>query len=180
MGCTISSTIPSLKKIIWVIGVLRRTAVWDWRFINMCGSHLQSQVKSLDSEDGFRTCCRNVSHQQQSFSRLQPPRWSFSIKVCYSWVQTISYQVQILMYNSTGYLRQFWHQRKLLNLLVPDSTKHCRLHFVQPLCDLTGFQYFWKYFQQLQLWLKNHTSFSRFCSPEHASVASDNTLEGCS
>ena len=44
---------------------------------------------SLDSEDGFRTGCRNVSHQQQSFefSGLQSPRWSFSIKVCYSWVQ---------------------------------------------------------------------------------------------
>ena len=27
--------------------------------------------------------------QQQSISGLQSPRWSFSIKVCYSWVQTI-------------------------------------------------------------------------------------------
>ena len=43
----------------------------------------------LDSEDGFRTGCRNVSHSQQSFSGLQSPWWSFSIKVCYSWVQTI-------------------------------------------------------------------------------------------
>jgi len=33
------------------------------------------------SEDGFRTGCRNVSHEQQSFSGLQSPRWSFSIKV---------------------------------------------------------------------------------------------------
>ena len=44
---------------------------------------------SLDSEHGFRTGCRNVSHKQQSFSGLQSPRWSFSIKVCYSWVQSI-------------------------------------------------------------------------------------------
>ena len=43
----------------------------------------------LDSGDGFRTGCRNVSHKQHSFSRLQSPTWSFSIKVCYSWVQTI-------------------------------------------------------------------------------------------
>ena len=60
------SNIPWLKKIIWVIGVLSRTVVSDWRFDNLCGSHLQSQ----DSEDGFRTGCRNVSHKQQSFSGL--------------------------------------------------------------------------------------------------------------
>ena len=44
---------------------------------------------SLDSEDGFCTGCQNISHKQQSLSGLQSPRWSFSIKVCYSWVQTI-------------------------------------------------------------------------------------------
>ena len=38
------SGIPWLKKIIWVIGVLRRTVVSDLRFENLCGSHLQSQV----------------------------------------------------------------------------------------------------------------------------------------
>ena len=31
---------PWLKKTIWVIGVLRRTVVSDWRFDNLCGSHL--------------------------------------------------------------------------------------------------------------------------------------------
>ena len=36
---------------------------------------------SLDSEDGFRTGCRNVSRKQQSFSWLQSPTWSFSIKI---------------------------------------------------------------------------------------------------
>ena len=36
---------------------------------------------SLDSKDGFRTGCRNVSHKQQSFSGLLSPKsWSFSIK----------------------------------------------------------------------------------------------------
>ena len=43
------SSIPWLKKIIWVIGVLRRTVVSDWRFDNLCGSHLQSQVVVLVS-----------------------------------------------------------------------------------------------------------------------------------
>ena len=38
------SNIPWWKKMIWVIGVLRRTAVGDWRFDNLCGSHLQRQV----------------------------------------------------------------------------------------------------------------------------------------
>ena len=31
------SSIPWLKKTIWVIGVLRRTVVNDWRFDNLCG-----------------------------------------------------------------------------------------------------------------------------------------------
>ena len=32
----------------------------------------------LDSEDGFRSGCWNVSRKQQSFSGLQSRRWSFS------------------------------------------------------------------------------------------------------
>ena len=44
-----NNIIPWLKKIIWVIGVLRRTVVSDWRFDNLCGSHLQSQVVVLVS-----------------------------------------------------------------------------------------------------------------------------------
>ena len=42
-------SVPWLKKILWVIGVLRRTVVSDWRFDNLCGSHLQSQVIVLVS-----------------------------------------------------------------------------------------------------------------------------------
>ena len=41
--------IPWFKMIIWVIGVLRRTVVCDWRFDNLCGCHLQSQVIVLVS-----------------------------------------------------------------------------------------------------------------------------------
>ena len=65
------SNIPWLKiMIIWVIGVMRRSIVGDWRF----------KWLTLDSEDGFRTGCRNVRPQQQSFSGIQSTRWSFSIK----------------------------------------------------------------------------------------------------
>ena len=92
---------PWLKKIIffffffiWVIGVLRRTVVCDWSFDNLCGSHLQSQVVvdyrktitwHLASAQVVETSVTNNS----LFSVLQSPRWSFSIKICYSWVQTI-------------------------------------------------------------------------------------------
>ena len=38
-------------------------------------SNFQLRLRlSLDSEDGFRTGCRNVSHKQQSFLGLQSPR----------------------------------------------------------------------------------------------------------
>ena len=77
------SNIAWLKKIIWVIRVLRRIVVWDWPFDKLCGSHLQSQVLvwSVEnySEDGFRTGCLDVSHKQQSFLGLQSLRRSFSI-----------------------------------------------------------------------------------------------------
>ena len=51
--------------------------------------HPLRKPSSESAEEGFRTGCRNVSHQQQSFPGLQPPRWSFSITLCYSLVQTI-------------------------------------------------------------------------------------------
>ena len=44
---------------------------------------------SLDSENDFRSGCRNVSHQQQLFSELLSPRQSHSSNYWYSWVQTI-------------------------------------------------------------------------------------------
>ena len=45
----------------------------------------------------YSICCRNVSHKQQSFSGIQSPWWSFSIKVCYSWVQAIFLLTIILL-----------------------------------------------------------------------------------
>ena len=46
---------------------------------------------SLDSEDDFRSGCRNVSHQQQFFSELLSPGQSQNTNYWYSWVQTIDY-----------------------------------------------------------------------------------------
>ena len=43
---------------------------------------------SLDSEDDFRSGCRNVSHQQQFFSELPSPGRSHYANYWYSWVQT--------------------------------------------------------------------------------------------
>ena len=43
------SKFPWLKKNMWVIGVLRKTVVCDWRFDNLCGSNLHSQVIVLVS-----------------------------------------------------------------------------------------------------------------------------------
>ena len=36
-----------IKKVIWVIGVLRWTVVCDWRFDNLCGNHGQIQVTPI-------------------------------------------------------------------------------------------------------------------------------------
>jgi len=54
-----------------------------------------------DSEHGFCTGCRNISHKQPSFSGLQSPRWSFSIKEYYSWVQTIFLLWKLLLLEET-------------------------------------------------------------------------------
>ena len=81
-----------ISKVGWVwssgwTSVLNRTVVVDsdWRFDNLCGSHLQSQSElyhvswwyytHFDSEDDYRTGRRNVSHcqRQQSYSGLRSP-----------------------------------------------------------------------------------------------------------
>ena len=59
--------------------------------------HYFSVLQSQDSEDGFRTGCRNVSRQQRSFLRLESLRRSFSFKVCYSWVQTIFLKTKCIL-----------------------------------------------------------------------------------
>ena len=53
-------------------------------------STLTDNNLSLDSDDDFRSGCRNVSHhyQQQSISGLHSPRQSNYTITCYHWVQT--------------------------------------------------------------------------------------------
>ena len=46
---------------------------------------------SLDFKDDFRSCCRNISHQQQFFPELHSPGRSHNTNYWYSWVQTIYY-----------------------------------------------------------------------------------------
>ena len=44
----------------------------------------------LDSEDDFRSGCRNASHQQQFFSELPSPGLSHNTNYWYSWIQTFA------------------------------------------------------------------------------------------
>ena len=53
-----SNSLPSV--IVWVSVVLKRTVVGDWRFDNLCGSHLQSQVKCV-SQSMVRQRFHNIS-----------------------------------------------------------------------------------------------------------------------
>ena len=46
---------------------------------------------SFDSEDDFRSGCRNVSHQLQFLSELPSRGWSHHTNYWDSWVQTIYY-----------------------------------------------------------------------------------------
>ena len=55
-------------------------------------------VKLLDSEDGFRTGCRNISRQQESFSGLQSPRSLLSIKVHENCCIVAMYQSSKIIY----------------------------------------------------------------------------------
>ena len=69
------SNIPWLKKVIWVIGVLRRTVVCDWRLDNLCGSYLQCQVIVLVSWK-FYLLANQIAHQGFCiFNWLRLWRW---------------------------------------------------------------------------------------------------------
>ena len=69
------SNIPWLKKIIWVIEVLRRrTVVSDWRFYNLCGSHRQSQVLTK----------RQKGQKRQKRLFYSPNCLSIALSSCYA------------------------------------------------------------------------------------------------
>ena len=86
---------PITSRLNWPMTATTDVYTMNWRFHN-----------SLDSEDAFRSGCRNVSQcqQQQFFLELHQPGRSHSTDYWYSWVQTI--------YNKTR-LRILWNSRKL-------------------------------------------------------------------
>ena len=63
--------------------------MWKMASAQVVETSVAKNSTSLDSENGFCTGYRNISHQQQSFSGLHSPWRSFPIKVCYPCVQTI-------------------------------------------------------------------------------------------
>ena len=68
--------IPWLKMIIWVNGVLRRTVFGDWRFDNLCGSHLQSLVIDFShwSYLPMATLSIDRSHHPIRLLKVQPTK----------------------------------------------------------------------------------------------------------
>ena len=61
----------------------------DWKWSSGWLGFWEGQLLETTRAEPIFTGCRNVSRQQQSFSGLQSSRWSFSMKVCCSWIQTI-------------------------------------------------------------------------------------------
>ena len=94
---------------------------------------------SLDSEDGFRTGCRNVSCQQQSFSGLQSPKWSFLIKVCYSWIsikvwRSLCNVINLFFFVINFFFVFFWAVEEFRKF--QDNSRRCWW-------DMQGFGKFW-------------------------------------
>jgi len=74
---------------------------------------------SLDSEDDFRSGCRDVSHQQQFFSVLPSPGRLHHTIYWYSWVQTIYYMTLLFVW-----IDLIVFQLKLMyNALFSDNTR---------------------------------------------------------
>ena len=77
---TFSGFYTQLLKIVFITAmIIAHLATLSIDQSNRSPGFLNSQLTKtcLDSEDGFRTACRNVS-RKQSFSGLQSPRSSFS------------------------------------------------------------------------------------------------------
>ena len=53
------------RSFLLLVTTISRQGFWIFNWLRL----------SLDSEDGFRTGCRNISHKQKSFSGLESPRW---------------------------------------------------------------------------------------------------------
>ena len=111
-----------LSLIIRVNVVLNRAVVVDrdWRFDNLCGSHLQSQSQRLcDSENDYCTGCQNVSHcqQEQSYSGLHSPGRSNSTCFWHLWKLTHKLRKSVhrlsTIWLTQGFIARNWVIRNL-------------------------------------------------------------------
>ena len=160
-----------MKNIIWVIGVLKRTVVSDWRFNNLSGSHLQSNYQgerfdwSVDRVAigkcvmwlAVKTCAKtgygkmNIEDGKQLIPTIQgQPRWRYQ-----KGTNTRQPQACILQQQIT-----FNHLTLQLALDCPRTTIN-KSHYQPPLptdelMDLlhlcltsTYFQYNGKHYKQL-------------------------------
>jgi len=73
-----------------IMAKLTNRVIWTRLITSSTDQHY-----SLDSEDDFRSGCRNVSHQQKFFSELPSPGRSQYTNYWYPWVQTIYYKMRI-------------------------------------------------------------------------------------
>ena len=111
-----------LSLIIRVNVVLNRAVVVDrdWRFDNLCGSHLQSQSQRLcDSENDYCTGCQNVSHcqQEQSYSGLHSLGRSNSTCFWHLWKLTHKLRKSVhglsTIWLTQGFIARNWVIRNL-------------------------------------------------------------------
>ena len=114
------SNLPWMRKIIWVIQVLRGTVVSDWRFDNLCGSHSQSHVVVLVSWK-FKTL------ESHFFSCLQEANNPTDRLILLSKHLTILLHTKWLLYEP-------WrgeHQLFATRTKVTDKTKHLNTVFIK-------------------------------------------------
>ena len=117
---------------------------------------------SLDSEDDFRSGCRNVSHHQQFFLELPSSGRSHNTIYWYFWVQTISYKMlfsrpmmQFLSldtaYSDTMLALSIWSLGALVRLTYGKSISLTKrnnkpenfLTYAVILIMLSNFSFFW-------------------------------------
>ena len=113
------SNIPWLKKITWLVGVLRRTVVGDWCFDNLCRSHFQSQVKD---------CFWRLRFQQpvQKPSSTWLWRWPPHLLSKHQSPTTVLFRTPItqMVFFNQGTNHSFW-----LSMRTSDWLKAYTLHY---------------------------------------------------
>ena len=86
LGCD-----PHIFILFWFLLLIFCYDIDLWAEIIIRVKESQEPSESLDSDNDFRSGCRNVSHhyRQQSFSGPHSPRWLNYTITCYPQVQTI-------------------------------------------------------------------------------------------